>query len=224
MVELTALGMDDQIENVIESGNSFDPSYMTTDSDIRAFVAIALPVRVKTVLSSLIDGFTEQQPDSVRWVRPENVHLTLRFLGAVPVKSVPRITTVINDIASRSAPFRLALSDAGGFPSLRAPRVFWISIAGEVDRLTLLQSRLEGVLCNMGFMPVKRPFSPHLTVGRSRKGSKPRDLRRAGEHFRWSGSNLTQQFDVKSVTFFRSHLGPFGARYEVLAVSPLGSQ
>jgi len=191
---------------------------------LRAFIAIELPGSARTALASMVASLPESSGRAVRWLRPGGIHLTLRFLGNISEERVPELASSLAEAASRTAPFQLALGEPGGFPSVRAARVLWLGLTGELSRLRLLHSRLEGSLSNLGFPPEKRPFSPHLTLGRARPGARPYDLRRVGEELGrippWGAGGI---ISVEFVTLFQSHLGQSGATYEARALKPLGA-
>jgi len=145
------------------------------------------------------------------------MHLTLRFLGDVDPEIVPAITAQLADAARKSGRFTLTLGAVGAFPSLRQPRVLWVGLTGEIQRLRLLHSRVEGALSQVGFPPEKRPFGPHLTVGRIRQADGPRLARGAGVAFgRVILPEPPPAIAVESVALLRSHLKPSGVEYERL--------
>ncbi len=122
----------------------------------RTFVAIDLPADVRSALFGLRSQMSRQEAGPVRWTRPEGIHLTLSFLGDVDSALIPAISGRISDAAAKSGPFTLRLGNVGAFPSLRRPRVFWIGLSGETDRLKLLHSRVQGALSQVGFAPFDR--------------------------------------------------------------------
>ena len=189
----------------------------------RTFVAIDLPADVRRALSGLRFQMSQQEADPVRWLRAEGIHLTLSFLGDVDVALIPAISARLSDAAAKSGPFALRLANVGAFPSLRRPRVFWVGLSGETDRLRLLHSRVQGALSQVGFAPERRRFDPHLTVGRIRQDSRPEDPRLAGEAFsRVMVPGPATPIPVDAIMLFRSHLRPAGAEYERLHEAPLG--
>jgi 2'-5' RNA ligase len=159
--------------------------------------------------------------DEVRWVAPENVHLTLQFLGAVPE---PRLADVAAAVAAAAGavagPFSLEVRGAGGFPNARRPRVVWLGLEGDLAALRALVADLGRRLAPLGFPPEERAFSAHLTLGRARDGRGAPGLAGAlaqaaqGDGIAWRAAE---------VVLFESHLSPKGARYEVVARSVLGS-
>lgn len=189
----------------------------------RTFVAIPLPADVRKALSELHVQMRPQEAAAVRWTRAEGIHLTLSFLGDVDVDLIPAISERLSDAAAKSGPFALGVAGVGAFPSLRRPRVFWAGLSGETDRLRSLHSRVQGGLSHVGFVPERRRFDPHLTLGRIRQDRRPEDARWAGVAF--GGVTLPERalaIPVDSIVLFRSHLKPGGAEYERLFEAPLG--
>jgi RNA 2',3'-cyclic 3'-phosphodiesterase len=158
--------------------------------------------------------------DEVRWVVPENVHLTLQFLGAVPDDRVAAVTEAVRAAASGSRPLALEVKGAGGFPNARRPRVVWLGLGGELDALAALAADLGRKLAPLGFPPEARPFSAHLTVGRARDGRGAPGLGGAlaaaaqGDGVPWRAGELV---------LFESHLSPKGPRYEAVVRAALGA-
>jgi 2'-5' RNA ligase len=158
--------------------------------------------------------------DEIRWVAPENVHLTLQFLGAVPEERVASVAGAVAE-AARSAPGPLSLEvrGAGGFPNARRPRVVWLGVDGDLASLRSLAADLGRRLAPLGFPPEDRPFTAHLTLGRAREGRGNPGIAgalagaREEEAIAWRATE---------VVLFESHLSPKGARYEAVARAPLG--
>ncbi|WP_242361955.1 MULTISPECIES: RNA 2',3'-cyclic phosphodiesterase [Anaeromyxobacter] len=157
--------------------------------------------------------------DDVRWVVPENVHLTLQFLGAVPEPRVEAVADAVRAAAAGSHPLALEVHNAGGFPNARRPRVVWAGIQGDVAALGALVQDLGRRLAPLGFAPEARPFSPHLTLGRARDVRGAPGLGGAlaeaaqGDGVAWRAGELV---------LFESHLSPKGPRYEAIVRAPLG--
>jgi 2'-5' RNA ligase len=158
--------------------------------------------------------------DEIRWVAPENVHLTLQFLGAVPEERVAAVAEAVAE-AARSAPGPLSLEvrGAGGFPNARRPRVVWLGVDGDLAALRALAADLGRRLAPLGFPPEDRPFAAHLTLGRAREARGHPGIAgalagaREEEAIAWRATE---------VVLFESHLSPKGARYEPVARVPLG--
>ena len=188
---------------------------------IRAFIAVELPDTVKSALSAIQDSLKEMERTAVKWVNPESVHLTLKFLGNVAPDAIPQITEAVSAASRATPPFRLELSELGGFPNLRAPRVLWVGIQGEVDSLSALQKSIDNALIPLGFPPEKKGFSPHLTVGRVREKASANDRRRLGDIVASFETGSLPSFTVDSFNLMRSILAREGAIYSRLYTASL---
>jgi len=184
---------------------------------VRAFIAIQLPNLIKSALSELqerlkIGGYT-----SVKWVAPDSIHLTIKFLGDIDSGAVPTITEAISEASRDILQFQLELTEAGAFPNLRTPRVVWVGIGGDTDKLTIIRENLERALIPSGFVPEKRAFSPHLTLGRVRERASSDERRRLGEAIATIELAATPSFTVDSISLMRSILTRERALYSCLS-------
>ena len=184
--------------------------------NIRCFVAVELPEALKETIASRTERVRKSGADA-RWVRAENFHLTLKFLGSVPEEMLPELREALAEAVRPYAGFRLGFRGAGVFPNRRQPRVVWVGTY-DSDRLVDLQRDIELALEPLGFEAEKRPFSAHLTIGRL-KSQKRRDflLRELDE----LAEEDFGQFDVTEVALMKSTLKPGGAEYSRLYGAPL---
>ncbi|MEE9163569.1 MAG: RNA 2',3'-cyclic phosphodiesterase [Thermoplasmata archaeon] len=182
---------------------------------MRAFIAV--DIEATRGIVRLLDAL-RHTPARVRVVSPENLHITLKFLGETDDGLVPSIRDALAAAAAGEAPFSLALRGSGAFPNPARPRVLWIGTEGG-DTLVRIAKRLERALQELGFARERRPFTPHLTVGRV-KGSK--DVGELTELLvaRRDETYATQR--VETVRLKRSELGPTGAVYHDVFRVPLG--
>lgn len=190
--------------------------------NLRLFVALDPPDPVRRRIGAMqaeLRRAAGRHADEVRWVPPENVHLTLQFLGAVPEERLEALRGAIARTAAHSRPLALEVKGAGGFPSARRPRVLWAGLTGEVPALAVLAADLGRELAPLGFPPEDRPLSPHLTLGRAREGRGAPGL---GGALAQAGSQDAVLWRADTLVLYRSHLGPSGARYEPLQAFPLG--
>ena len=137
---------------------------------IRAFIAVELPPAVREAVEGVVRELRSRAGDGVRWVRPEGVHLNLKFLGDIDADSVPAVSRAMAQCAASAAPFDLFLEGVGVFPNARRPRVIWIGLGGALELLLALQHSIDRELEGLGFARERRPFTPHLTLGRVRDG------------------------------------------------------
>ena len=135
---------------------------------MRIFIAIEIPVLVKELVAGRQAKLREHTA-GVTWTKPENLHLTLKFLGEIENERLPAIREAANASAQHVGPFSLTLGSVGVFPNARNPRVLWIGLSGDVDNAVRLAARLDKELVARGFAGEKRPFQPHLTIGRFKR-------------------------------------------------------
>jgi 2'-5' RNA ligase len=150
-------------------------------------------------------------------VSPEGIHLTLKFLGNISAQKVTDITGVMEQASQGVSPFQLQITEVGAFPDMRRPRVLWVGIKGEVDKLIGWQQRIDNGLVPLGFAKETRPFTPHLTLARLREGVSPGDRRDFGELVMKTPVEVNYKVDVKSLSLMKSQLLPGGAVYSRLA-------
>jgi 2'-5' RNA ligase len=135
--------------------------------NLRLFIAIELPAGVLATLNDLRhDLQREPALARLRWVRPEGIHLTLKFLGETPAERCPEIEAAVGRSVRGVPPFELQLGKLGTFGNRKSPRVLWVDLGGDVETLAELQSQVEAELGPLGFPDDGRPFSPHLTLAR----------------------------------------------------------
>ena len=138
---------------------------------IRSFIAIPLESEISRGATKLIQR-VRQDGDAIRWVPTDNLHLTLKFLGEVDNVEVPEICNVMRQVCEPFDPFNLVFTGMGGFPSLDRLRVIHVGVDDESGALVRLVGELESQLAELGFKPEPRDYRPHLTLGRTRSGSR----------------------------------------------------
>jgi len=176
---------------------------------IRAFLALALEPELRDRLASRIDDMRgEPWSRSVRWVRPQNLHLTLRFLGDVPADSLQRLEARLEPVVSRVPAFDLEICGLELSPSVKRPRLV-VAHTAESRDLHLLAARIEDAVVAQGLPAERRPFWPHITLGRVR--------RRIAGAPKLDASPVGAGARIEWVTLYRSRLEPTGAVYSELA-------
>lgn len=188
--------------------------------EIRAFIAIELPADIREGLDQVIARLNSSQPD-VKWVDPNSIHLTLKFLGYVAPDRVAEITKAITDAAAGIPPFSLEITGLGVFPGLNRIRVVWVGVEDETDKLLQLQKRLETNLEILGFPPEERDFTPHLTLARVRDTASPAEREELGRLIAATKVLSIGTFTAKSVSLMRSQLARTGAVYTKMAAIEL---
>ena len=140
---------------------------------IRAFIAIKLSVESKKELEKIESILKSQNSTPAKWVNPESIHLTLKFLGDVTSDRVTEVLDAIKSGVVGIPSFQIQLAGLGVFPNPARTQVVWAGITGNMDRLGQLQSNIEVEMEKLGFPREKRKFSPHLTLARIRNHATP---------------------------------------------------
>ena len=186
----------------------------------RLFVALPLPGELRDEAVALLERLRarcEADGWKVRWSRPENLHLTLRFLGDVPLAAAETLCARLRSVGARHPAFRLSLAGLGTFGGRRGPRVLWLGVGEGSAEVHRLAEAVEATVRDAGFPPERRPFSAHLTLGRVRAA--PAD---AGRTLAPMRSLYTSATRIERMVLYRSHLRREGPRYEPLCEAPLG--
>lgn len=184
---------------------------------MRLFVAINLDPSLKTPLAE-IQGKLKATEAPVSWVKPEQLHLTLKFLGEVAEAALPLLQDALGRCLAEVAAFSLALSGLGTFPPKGTPRVIWVGVSEGGPEVGELNARIEEALHPLGFPREDRPFHPHLTLGRV-KGT--RHLQPLLERLRSLEVKELGRMRVRFVDLMRSDLHPHGAIYTLVHRVPL---
>lgn len=183
---------------------------------IRSFIAIPIHDEIKRSLGKLIATLRESGAD-IKWVRPDNLHLTLKFLGNIDDTQVTSITNRLDTIGENNSPFSFKLSGTGTFPGPGRPRVIWVGLKG-FEPATGLFREIDDAMADEEFEREKRPFSPHITIGRVRS---QRGIAKLMEELvKYKDAGFGTQ-DVESLHLMKSVLKPGGAEYSLLHKAPL---
>ena len=194
---------------------------MNTQPDhVRLFVACEVPEETRQAITEVIEVLRARSGTAVRWIRPEGIHVTLKFLGEVPVKQLPAIKLAVHEAVMVSSPFELEFSNIGTFGGREGLRIMWVGIAGDVLRLEKLVRDVNAALGVVGFQAERRPFRPHLTLGRVRDEISTRQ--RAEIEVAVGKMDVPPAtWRTNQVSLMRSRLTTTGAQYEVIATFPL---
>jgi 2'-5' RNA ligase len=181
--------------------------------EIRSFIAVELPGEFRLALARLQERLKSGSRAPVKWVDPDIIHLTLKFLGNIDSALTGRITEAIREAARGLHPFRLEMSGLGVFPSPARVRVVWGGLTGEVEKLVQLQHRIDTALVPLGFQPESRPFTPHLTLARVRDHAAPDQRQELGRLITATHFEVPGGIKVDAVHLMRSQLTPQGPIY-----------
>jgi 2'-5' RNA ligase len=187
---------------------------------IRAFIAFKMPDDVLSSLSRVQEGL-KSYGFKAKWVRPQSIHLTLKFLGNIHSDHVQPIAEVMRDAAEGYAPLSLCARGIGVFPNMKRPRVIWVGLAGQVNLLGDLQQKLDDGLSEIGFKKEDRSFKGHLTLGRFKTRINSNDMKCALKEF---AEFETEAFAGDQLILFKSVLTPTGAVYSKLKTVPLAAR
>lgn len=187
---------------------------------VRLFVACEIPEDVKQTIGGVIETLRGRSGTAVRWIRPEGVHVTLKFLGEVPVKKLPAINLAVQAAVGGHSPFDLEFANIGTFGGREGLRIMWVGIAGDVLRLEALVRSMNAAMAVVGFEPERRPFRPHLTLGRVRDEI-PTRQRAEIEVAVGKMAVPPRSWRTTQVSLMRSHFTPRGVTYEVVGTFPL---
>ena len=181
---------------------------------IRTFVAIPLPQPLLDGLSSVQRQLEKQiPPRSVRWVRIEGIHLTLKFLGDTPTEKLPDIKRALAAVARHAPACTFTAGELGCFPNPRRPRVIWIGVQEPTGRLAALQAAIEEAMAPLGYSPEGRGFTPHLTLGRVGRRARRSDVTQVGEVIARTTVGSLAEVTADYFALIRSVLKPTGAEY-----------
>ncbi len=197
---------------------------------IRSFIALPLPQVIQAALGEVAQRLAAQS-QGVKWVKPENIHLTLRFLGDTDPEQVPALAAGLDEIAAQHAPFPLRLGETGAFPNRRSPsrvasaaarvqlkgnlraldrprpRVLWVGLEEEGQQLHHLRQAVEDLALSLGWERNPQQFKPHLTLGRVREGGGvPREV----------PAVPSLEFQADRIELIESRLKPEGPEYLTL--------
>lgn len=190
---------------------------------IRAFLAIfptetiiaeltTLQKRLENVLSA----------KAVRWTKPEQIHLSLQFLGNVECNRLTEFEAAIQLAVEGYNVFELRAEKLGCFPNNRRPRILWVGLTGKLNDLQHLKEELDSAFSNVGYVPEKRDFHPHFTIGRVAELTST-DVKHLVHEISRCDSKSFGELNVAEIHLMQSVLSPKGAEYRVLKSFPLGN-
>jgi 2'-5' RNA ligase len=190
---------------------------------LRLFIAIPIPEPVR---DEIIRVQREMQPlaprGAVRWTRPDQFHLTLRFLGDVPVAGLEKLKESVNAVCRSAQPLQMRAEGVGFFPNPHSPRVVWVGIFDKAGLLIDLQKRIETAVRPFAAEPGAENFAGHVTLGRL-KNLKPSDARKLAAHAQTVKDRTFGEWTAHEIEIIRSELSTVGARHTSLAAFRLGA-
>lgn len=189
---------------------------------MRAFIAIELPQKIKDKLARFQMRLKKSGAD-VKWVAPENIHLTLKFLGEIAEEKSAKIFQIIEEITDRNKQLQLRLAAVGVFPKIEFPRVIWLAIDKGDNEVKILAKTLEEEIAKLGIPKENRPFSSHITIGRIRSALNRDKLIKILKESENYFAKEKFEFSVTRITLFKSTLGPSGPVYAPLKATNINT-
>lgn len=179
------------------------------EDTVRSFIAIELSPQAHDELAGLQSSIKKADAD-IKWIEPENIHLTLKFLGDVGTKQLEKIKKILEETAAGFKAFELTMKGLGTFPERGSPRVIWVGVDLGAAEAAQIARALELRLQAYGIQEEERGFHPHITLGRVRNRRNYDNLRKAIETIRFNG---TSRIRVAYLALFSSRLTPRGSIY-----------
>lgn len=179
---------------------------------IRLFIAVNLSKelvdKIKEIQKALIHS-----GEGIKWVPPENVHITLKFLGAIPIDKVLSIANAVKTISAKQKVFSINIKELGCFPGRKNPKIIWIGIREEKKNMVNLARQIDNEMGKLGFPKEERDFKAHLTIGRVKRLKDKQALNAAFDKF----CNCDfGKMEVKYISLIQSQLGREGPKYTTL--------
>ncbi len=191
--------------------------------ELRLFIAVRPPDDALAAVASAREALRERTGlEAVRWVRDENLHVTLAFLGDTDSARIDELVDAMERAAAAAGPIDLELAAPGAFPNLRRPRTLWVGVTDRDGALGRLERDLRAALVDLGYELDEKPFRPHITIGYVRKRTDPRQRRAIGDAV-GEADSPHRTFRVDELVLVKSTLGPGGSRYSDLRTASLES-
>lgn len=187
---------------------------MNHNNSIRAFIAIPIPQDIREYIGKIIENFQRELPEnSIKWVQPDNIHLTLQFLGDISNSTLNDLVEKLED--DKFFSFNLEITQIGAFPSIFKPRVVWIGVS-KSERLNNVALYIQNLTRSLQIETDNKPFSPHFTIARIKPGIKENTLDSLKKLLIKSREIERILFNVNNYCLYQSKLTPNGPIYSVL--------
>lgn len=190
----------------------------------RLFIAIELPPSLRPALQSTLKALQQAVPaNTVKWVQPDKMHLTLKFLGDVPIRQIGAIESGLQAAIAGHSPFTIEVANLGCFPNFSRPNVLWIGLNSSDNHLRRLRDSIEQHIAPLGYPTEARDFSPHLTLGRVKRDLAKPIISKVGQAAQGISVGKLGDWPCESVRLMRSELQPEGPIYTCIAEKRLNS-
>ena len=184
---------------------------------LRCFIAIEIPETIRKSVGDIVENLKKSGSD-VKWIAPENIHITIQFLGETEESLIASIKESLEKILAPHHPFCIKIADAGCFPDGRRPRIIWVGME-DSQNLIHLYKDIANEMTRFGYQKEDRAFTPHITIGRVKSQRKMGELLKRLDEFK---GICFADFEVQKITLMKSELKPSGAKYYSLAEIPFG--
>ena len=178
---------------------------------MRTFIAIDVSDEVRSAVGTFTSALKKEKA-RVSWVKPENVHITLKFLGEIDEEKIPEIIGALQECSKKQKPFEITIKGSGGFPNLKKPRIIWVGMTEGIEELKSLAGAADNELSKLGFEKEKRAFKPHLTIGRVKALIDNESFIKKIQSTEFYGGRFT----AGKISLMKSDLKPSGAEYTKL--------
>jgi 2'-5' RNA ligase len=187
-------------------------------SRIRTFIGVDLGKAIRDRAVALQETLARTGTE-VKWVEPENLHVTLLFLGEVDDREVPKVCRLVAEETIQHPAFDMTVETVGCFPNARRPRILWVGVTEGAQQMQALHDGLEPPLEELGYRREERRYTPHVTLGRVKSDRPTNQLSIAlTKHAAWKGGEIP----VREILIMSSELKSTGPLYHVLSRAPLG--
>lgn len=194
---------------------------MSGEEVFRSFIAVDIPAGVQEALGQVEDQLRERLPETpIRWVEPEKIHLTLKFLGDVSRENLDMVKKILSSEVAKRQAMEIGIGGIGAFPKMRHPRVVWVGVEAP-EELHALRRGIEDGVARLGYDYDKYDFTPHLTLGRVSRKASSREVRNVGKVLHDFQVGFIGVTRVDEVHIYRSDLQPEGAVYTRLFTASL---
>ncbi|MBU2498127.1 MAG: RNA 2',3'-cyclic phosphodiesterase, partial [Proteobacteria bacterium] len=188
---------------------------------IRSFLAFELPPVIKGIVER-VSREVRTSPLEASWVKPENIHLTIVFLGNIETEEIESVGGAVQKVCMEHRPFPLSLKPMGCFPNSRRPRVIWLGLEGDLERMSRFRDEIQQELKPFGIKEEERPLKPHLTLGRFKKPNRMEaQLNKLMSYYADLSSPVCS---LHELILFKSDLRPGGAVYTKMKSFPLAGE
>ncbi|MCM8792452.1 MAG: RNA 2',3'-cyclic phosphodiesterase [Candidatus Omnitrophica bacterium] len=187
---------------------------------MRTFIAIPISSQIKNFLENIQNELKTAGLD-VKWVKAENIHITLKFLGEIKEDKIPLVKKIMDSVGERINPFVVSISSLGVFPKKELPKIIWVGIEKGNEELKNIAEALDDKIKKIGIPKEKRPFTSHITLGRLRSLQNVKKLTERLEPLSEYIIQEKKEFTVKEIVLYKSTLVSHGPIYEELYVRNL---